>query len=189
MGLGSSMDLERYEIDEISRQTGFSNKQIKHLNSRFNTLDRNNNGYLSRQDFVAKAELKVNPMRDRIIDVLINDFGDNDRLTFKQFVYVLSVFKRRVNNDEVVNNNRENRMKFLFSIYDRDKDGKINKIELLSILNILVGQSLPEAQVLAIVERTLAELNLIDQDINYEVFCETLKKIDIDEKMSIKILT
>jgi serine/threonine-protein phosphatase 2B regulatory subunit len=187
MGLGSSMNIEKAELDEIMRESGFRLKQVRYLHTRFTALDKRNNGYLRRQDFEAMQDIKVNPLRDRILEVLINDFGDSEKLSFKQFVMVFATFRRRVGNEEVVRNTRENRIRFLFSIYDRDKDEKINRAELLSILNILVGKNLPEEHIIAIVERTLAELNLIDQDIDYPTFCETLKKIDIDEKMSIKI--
>jgi calcineurin B family protein 1 len=187
MGIGSSMDIEKKELEEIVRETGFRVKQIEYLHTRFVALDKKMNGYLKRQDFEAMPDIKVNPLRDRILEVLINDFGDSEKLTFKQFVTVFATFRRKVGNEEIVRNTRDNRTQFLFSIYDRDKDGKINRTELLSVLNILVGKSLPEEHILAIVERTVAELNLVDQDIDYQTFCETLKKIDIDEKMSIKI--
>ncbi len=76
----------------------------------------------------------------------------------------------------------------MFSIYDRDKDDKVNKNELLSILNMLVGANLPEEQMNAIAERAIEELSS-DGDITFAKFCETLFKVDIDEKMSIKFLT
>lgn len=188
MGLTASQELDKNVIENIARDTGFKSKQILHLYHRFQALDKRNHGYLTRQDFLAMPDLKVNPLRDRILDVLIEDFGDDDQLTFAQFVMVFATFRRKVGKEPVVKNTRNNRIKFLFSIYDRDKDGKISRPELLSILNILVGTSLPEEHVSAIVERTIAELNLSEPEIDFATFYETLKKIDIDEKMSIKIV-
>ena len=76
MGSNSSMQLQKDELDEICSDTGFSPKQVKRLYSRFTTLDRDNTGYLDRQDFVRIPELHVNPLRDRIIEVLIDDNGN-----------------------------------------------------------------------------------------------------------------
>ena len=78
-------------------------------------------------------------------------------------------------------------------MYDRDKDDRINKNELLSILNMLVGANLPEDQMNALAERTIAELQTENEvgpnSITFKKFCETLKKIDIEDKMSMKFLT
>ena len=76
MGSNASMQLQKDELDEICSDTGFSPKQVKRLYSRFTTLDRDNTGYLDRQDFVRIPELHVNPLRDRIIEVLIDDNGN-----------------------------------------------------------------------------------------------------------------
>ena len=75
MGSNASMQLQKEELDEICADTGFNAKQVKRLYSRFTTLDRDNTGYLDRQDFVRIPELHVNPLRDRIIEVLIDDNG------------------------------------------------------------------------------------------------------------------
>jgi len=61
---------------------------------------------------------------------------------------------------------------------------------LLGILRMLVGSNIPEEQMNAIAERTIAELDVDgDLSITFEEFCDTLKKIDVDEKMSMKFLT
>ena len=64
---------------------------------------------------------------------------------------------------------------------------------MLAILNMLVGANLPEEQMNALAERTIAELlnenDLVQSSITYKKFCETLEKIDIDDKMSMKFLS
>lgn len=184
MGSNRSILLRRDEIQEISNETGFTAKQIARLYSRFTNLDKNNNGFLTRADFARIPELHINPLRDRIIDVIIDDSGYDDKINFRQFAKVFSTFRR----DKKDTNSKENKLKFLFSVYDRDGDDRINKYELVAILNMLVGNNLPEEQMNAIAERTIAELGA-DGNITFQKFCETLEKIDIDEKMSMKFLT
>lgn len=99
---------------------------------------------------------------------------------------VFSKFRRDKDNTSEVCS-KEAKLQFLFGIYDRDKDNKINKAELLQILNMLVGANLPTEQLNAIAERTIEEIS-DEEDITFQKFCETLQKIDIDEKMSIKFL-
>lgn len=185
MGSNSSMLLQKDEVDEICKETGFNAKQVKRLYSRFASLDKDNTGYLDKQAFVRIPELHVNPLRDRIIEVLIDDNGSGEKINFKQFVRVFSTFRREKGENE--QNSKEAKLQFLFSIYDRDKDNKINKEELLNILNMLVGANLPGEQMNAIAERTIEEIS-DDQDITFQKFCETLQKIDVEDKLSIKFL-
>lgn len=189
MGSNSSILLQKDEIQQISNETGFSPKQIKRLYNRFTSLDKDNTGYLTKSDFLRIPELHVNPLCDRIIEVLIDDNGQDGKLNFRQFAKVFSTF-RRGKSDQNDSNSKENKLKFLFGIYDRDKDEKINKSELLGILRMLVGTNIPEEQMNAIAERTIAELDENgDLSITFQEFCDTLKKIDVDEKMSMKFLT
>lgn len=191
MGSNSSILLQKEEIQDICNETGFTPNQIKRLYSRFKSLDSDGTGYLTRADFTRIPELHINPLRDRIVDVLLNDYGHNDKINFKQFAKVFSTFRRcSAKGSESDPNSKESKLKFLFGVYDRDKDNKINKSELLAILNMLVGANLPEEQMNAIAERTIAELGAeAELSITYEKFCDTLSKIDIDEKISMKFLS
>lgn len=193
MGNSSSFQLQREEIQKISIETGFTSGQIKRLYGRFTSLDKNNAGYLRREDFTRIPELHINPLRDRIVDVLLNDYGNDEKMNFVQFARLFSTFRRPTGKqDENDTNSKENKLKFLFDVYDRDKDNKISKAELLAILNLLVGANLPEEQMNAIAERTIAELGPdaeLQSCITFQNFCDTLKKIDIEDKMSMKFLS
>jgi len=203
MGSNTSVLLQ-VDIQAISSETGFTHNQIKRLYGRFTSMDKDTKGYLTKQDLMLIPELHVNPLRDRIIEVLIEDHGKNGKLNFRQFSQVFATFRRGKNhqNQQRENSNgetstnepnsKESKLRFLFRIYDRDKDERINKSELLSILNMLVGQNLPEDQMNALAERTIAELvteNEMQNAITYKKFCETLSKIDIEDKMSMKFLS
>lgn len=204
MGSNSSMLLQKDEIEALAVESGFNSKQIKRLYNRFTSLDKDGKGYLTRQDFLRIPELHVNPLCDRLIEVLVDDYGgDEGKLNFKQFVAVFSVFRRRLGgltggekssgpapNVDMSSNSKERKLRFLFGIYDKNKDDKIDKEELLAILKMLVGSNIADDQLNGIAERTIAELDENgDMVITFHEFCETLKKIDVDEKMSMKFLT
>lgn len=202
MGSNYSTMLNKEEISEITDSTGFSAAQVKRLYNRFTALDKENKGYLTKQDFIMIPELHVNPLRDRVIAVLLEDHGQEEKINFKQFAQVFATFRRGEHSHShaqssqlIPPNSKEKKLKFIFSVYDRDGNGTVNKTELLNILNMLVGANLPDEQMNAIAERTIAEL--IDESdangnpngvITYKKFCETLIKIDIDDKLSMKFL-
>ena len=191
MGSNSSLMLQRDEIAEIAKETGFNSKQIKRLYNRFLSLDKDGLGFLTKQSLLRIPELNVNPLRDRIVDVILDDHGQDGNINFKQFALLFSVFRRGHN--ESGTSSKENKLKFLFSIYDRDKDGKINKSELLAVLNMLIGYNLPEEQMNSMAERTIAEvvaeMEPGSSEITFKMFIDTLQKIDVEEKMSMKFLT
>lgn len=190
MGSNSSMLLQKDEIQLIASETGFTPSQIKRLYNRFTSLDKDDTGYLSKQDLLRIPELHVNPLCDRIIEVLIEDYGHEDKLNFRQFAKVFSTFRRGKSDNQGDVNSRAHKLKFLYSFYDRNHDEKIDKEELLSILRMLVGSNIPEEQIVSIAERTITELD-VDGDlrITFQEFCDTLAKIDVDDKMSMKFLT
>ncbi|KIH50791.1 hypothetical protein ANCDUO_19127, partial [Ancylostoma duodenale] len=68
MGNSSSLMLRDEEIDEIAKETEFNRNQIVRLYSRFLSLDKKGQGFLSRDDFLNVPELAVNPLGDRIVD-------------------------------------------------------------------------------------------------------------------------
>ena len=190
MGSNASIALPKEEIQLIAKETGFNTDQIKRLHNRFTSLDKDNTGVLDKHDLLRISELHVNPLCDRIIEVLIDDKGENGQLNFRQFAQVFAIFRRRSKTNENVSNSRENKLRFLFGVYDRDKDEKIDKTELLAILRLLVGSNIPEEQINGIAEHTIGELDTNnDLVITFKEFCETLKNIDVDEKMSMKFLT
>ena len=200
--MGSKSSVLQENLQEIATETGFTQNQINRLYSRFNSMDTNNKGFLDKEDFAVISE---NPVRDRIIEVLFEDHASQGKLNFRQFAKVFATFKRspggssnkkKEDTSETTSNepsSRENKLRFLFNMYDRDKDGCINKTELLSILNMLVGDNLPQDQMNALAERTLTELqtdNDVGQNwITFKKFCETMKKIDIEDKMTMKFLS
>ena len=98
MGAKSSIP-DAINVEEISENTGLSKKQISSLWSRFNELDRDGHGegkgykgYIDADDLGRVPKFDDNPIAPRLIEVILNDFGSNGKLTFAQFVYFMNTF-------------------------------------------------------------------------------------------------
>ncbi|CAG5127122.1 unnamed protein product, partial [Candidula unifasciata] len=90
MGASSSM-LQEEELRQIHKETGFSNNQIIRLYSRFTSLDKSDQGFLRRAEFLWIPELAINPLGDRIVQAFFQESG-SDTVNFRQFMRVLARF-------------------------------------------------------------------------------------------------
>ncbi|KAK3596496.1 hypothetical protein CHS0354_007402 [Potamilus streckersoni] len=189
MGTKASIQLQEEEIHEIQEETGFSHNQIERLYSRFASLDKNNNGFLSREDFLRIPELAINPLGDRIVHSFFLESND-ETVNFRQFMRVLARFRpTKSNHHKNKLNTREEKLKFAFHMYDLDGDDKISRDELLAVLHMMVGDNISEEQLCSIADRTIVEADLDgDKMISFEEFAKVMERVDVEQKMSIRFL-
>jgi len=184
--------LQEEDIKAIQDDTGFNQNQIERLYSRFSSLDKQDKGFLSREDFLRIPELAINPLGDRIVHAFFYESknGDDDKVDFKDFVRVLAHFRPIKKNTELNKlNTRMEKLHFAFRMYDLDGDDKISKQELLAVLTMMVGQNISTEQLISIAERTIMEADLDKDDlISFEEFAQVLEKTDVEQKMSIRFL-
>ncbi|XP_046849227.1 calcineurin B homologous protein 1-like isoform X2 [Xenia sp. Carnegie-2017] len=176
MGLNTSSMLQDEDIEQIKKETGFSEKQIKRLYVRFSHLDSRGCGLLSREDFGRIPELAINPLNERIIDSFYFNSDENDEqegCNFREFMKTLAHFRRSI----------------IFRIYDLDNDGNITKVDLLKILEMMVGVSIGKDQLEQIAHRTIKDANGdIDDAINFEEFKKVMETEEIEKKMAVRFL-
>jgi len=193
MGSKASILLQEQEIEEIQRETGFSHSQIVRLYSRFTSLDKSNNGYLSREDFLRIPELAINPLGDRIVHAFFMD-GSDDGVNFKQFMKTLARFRPVKGKEDRTSkaaklNSREEKLRFAFRMYDLDGNNFISRDELLAVLHMMVGANISEDQLGNIADRTIAEVDASGDDvISFDEFLKIMEKVDVEQKMSIRFL-
>ncbi|CAK9297007.1 unnamed protein product [Gordionus sp. m RMFG-2023] len=188
MGNKSTQLLQEEEIEDIRKETGFSRNQIVRLYSRFTNLDKSGSGALEREEFLKIPELAINPLVERIIHAFLHE-GDGEHVNFRQFIRVLARFRPISKNKPNPYNNKEEKIRFAFNLYDLDRDDKISKEELIAILQMMVGENITPEQISSIANRTLAEVDTDHNNyITYQEFSEALEKIDVEQKMSIRFL-
>ncbi|KAF7481990.1 Hypothetical predicted protein [Marmota monax] len=98
MGSRASTLLRDEELEEIKKETGFSHSQITRLYSRFTSLDKGENGTLSREDFQRIPELAINPLGDRIINAFFPE--GEDQVNFRGFMRTLAHFRPIEDNEK-----------------------------------------------------------------------------------------
>ncbi|CAI2382325.1 unnamed protein product [Moneuplotes crassus] len=150
--------LEAQEVAELSKETKFTSKEVKRIHKRFGQLDVHGRGYITIHDLATLPDVDKNPLGDRICRVLAEE-GKNS-ISFKEFIKALAVFNDKDNDEE--------KLKFLFKVYDIDGDGYVTKDELFVILKSLVGNSLNNSQLEQISEKTISDTS--DGKMGFEEF-------------------
>ncbi|XP_056268623.1 calcineurin B homologous protein 1-like [Pseudoliparis swirei] len=174
MGSRASTLLRDEEIEEIKKETGFSNPQSL--------------------DFQKIPELAINPLGDRIINAFF-PVGE-DQVNFRGFMQTLAHFRPIEDNEKSKNaavseplNSRTNKLLFAFRLYDLDRDDKISRDELLQVLRMMVGVNISDDQLGSIADRTIQEADTNgDNSISFTEFIKVLEKVDVEQKMSIRFL-
>lgn len=61
--------------------------------------------------------MNINPLGERLIDVIMEDYGENNKINFKEFIYLLAKFRRRkLKSSSTDFNTRDSKLRFLFDV-------------------------------------------------------------------------
>ena len=165
MGANSSI-LTEDDLQRLKEETDIKQKDIKKCHRKFSSLDKDNKGFVSINDIVTIPEIENNPLRYHIAQYMSNSNG-NEAISFEAFIKVIDIFK---------NNKTDRQYKFMFDLFDFDKDGKISNEDMLINFKLLLGNSLNEEQIKEIVEKTISEYSSDKKYINYNDFVKILNE-------------
>ena len=61
--------------------------------------------------------MNINPLGERLIDVIMDDYGESNKINFKQFIFLLAKFRRsKVKSATTEFNTRISKLRFLFDV-------------------------------------------------------------------------
>ena len=166
--------LDPFLVEEIKALSGYTQSDIYQLFVKFLALDPEN-GEIPLGALLRLPELSM-PLAPRIPRAL--GLSGVKTLTFKTFVKALAVFHKRAPTEEKLN--------FLFKLYDGDGDGQISRAELKRTLNLLAGDEDP-----ALIEHALTKTftELGDPEAAFltkEDFVRGLAGVDINTLISFR---
>ena len=161
---------------KISQEIPFSQEELLMLEQRFRRLDKDGSGMLEPNEFFDIPELAQNPLVQRVISVF--DKNKDGNISFYEFVTGISKLSEA--------GSEEDKMRFLFSIYDIENDGFISNGELFKVLKMMVGNNLTDVQLQQLVDRTIIKADEdYDGKISYEEFCKMIRNLEIGDKLTL----
>ncbi len=116
-------------VEEIKASTGFTEREIKYLHQKFQSLDPVK-GEITTLAFLRLPQLNM-PLVSRMLRAL--KLSSLRSMDFKQFTKALGVFHIKAPAEE--------KLDFLFRLYDGDRDNLISREDLAKTLSIISGES------------------------------------------------
>jgi len=165
--------------DKLSNfESQFTKEEVERLFKNFKRLDANNDGFLSKDEFLQIEALQQNPLVTRVLEIF--DYDQNDKIDFTEFLSALSIFCSEEQKDAKVT--------FAFKVYDVNNDGYISNGDLFRILKIMVGDNLNDTQLQQLVDRTILQADK-DKDgrLSKQEFLDFIAGSDIESKLVIKL--
>jgi serine/threonine-protein phosphatase 2B regulatory subunit len=161
---------------QISQEIPFSQEELLMLEQRFRRLDTDKSGKLEPNEFFDIPELAQNPLVQRVISVF--DQNKDGSISFYEFVTGISKLSEAGSEND--------KMRFLFSIYDIENDGYISNGELFKVLKMMVDNNLTDVQLQQLVDRTIIRADEdFDGKISYEEFCKMIRGLEIGDKLTL----
>jgi len=167
--------LDREEGKRLSELTHFTQEEIHRWFVRFDLLDKDRTGSVGAPYLLAIPDFKGNKFLPLIFRAM--DEENVGKLTFERFVRALSAVSSRAPVEE--------RKRFVFKVYDLDRDGQLSATELMSVFHILTSNSIHEGTLKSMCENTIASLDS-DGDglITYDEFKVLIGEADMDDKFT-----
>ena len=101
---------------------------------------------------------------------------ESGEIDFSEFVMGLSHLSTK--------EDKEEKLRFAFRIYDIDNNGFISDVELFQVLKTMVGDNLKDFQIQEIVDMTIRSADKsLDGRINFDEFCQIVEKTKVDKKV------
>merc|ERR1719195_2573220 len=144
MGNESSKSGSQADAEKKEAERHFSSAEIRTLKKRFKKLDLNGDKALSKDELLQIEGLQQNPLVERVIAIM--DVDKNEEVDWVEFLRALYLFTK----DDV-----EEKLKFVFKLYDVDNDDYISNKDLYTILKIMVGDNLDKVSLQQLVDRTI----------------------------------
>ncbi|XP_062445831.1 calcineurin B homologous protein 3 isoform X2 [Rhea pennata] len=205
--MGSAHSLPA-EVRALADKTGFTSEQIEHLHRRFRQLSRDQLT-IRKENFDSIPDLEFNPIRAKIVHAFFDkrnlrqdSEGLVDEINFEDFLTVMSYFRPIGSGvaEEQLHRLRQDKLRFLFHMYDADRDGKITLQEYRNVVEELLSgnphlekeaaRSIADGAMMEAASICVGQMgpDQVYEGITFDDFLKMWQGIDIETKMHVRFL-
>ena len=164
-------DVSLISDKEVKRIAQFSENDIRQLFARFQQLDKDKSGSLDPQELLEVSNLKDNPLLARVFSVF--DTDGNAQISFLEFLVGIGRLSSAAAS--------EDKLKFLFEVYDFNNDGFVSNADLFNVMKIMVGDNISDVQLQQLVDRSIRNADKDgDGQLSFDEFSVAIGKLKID---------
>lgn len=172
-------DLAKHLPEETNQQVNeqFTEEEVLKLYQRFRSFDDSGDGRIG-LNHILKLEpsLTDNPLMSRVLSVF--DKGGDGKVSFLEFVSGLA----RVAHDE------SSKQKFLFEVYDLNKDGYVSNGDLFRVVRMMSGDNLSPVQLQQLVDRTIRDWDKdMDGRLNFDEFKAAMSHVSLRSQLELDL--
>eukprot|EP01102_Stenamoeba_stenopodia_P004457 TRINITY_DN1475_c0_g4_i1.p1 TRINITY_DN1475_c0_g4~~TRINITY_DN1475_c0_g4_i1.p1 ORF type:complete len:430 (+),score=60.53 TRINITY_DN1475_c0_g4_i1:83-1291(+) len=130
----TAANLEYNQAQQKFKGADMSLDHLKELLTQFAKYDRNHDGQISYDEFLAAAALTNNPLTQKLWEFL--DVNEDNTLDFREFVTGMALVSSRVNQEE--------KLKFVWDRFDKTNTGRVTGETFEEIMTTAIPEFTPE---------------------------------------------
>ena len=142
--MGNNLAIEEGELQTLSMKTKYSEDTIRSMHKKFAKLDRAEKGYVSVEDLGQICDTRTNDLNRLVTQQLSSGLGD--QVDFKKLLGSLSAFH---------NNNQEAKLRFLFEMCDKQRQGRLTVSDLVDAFRLIKVEHFNDSDINEIANQTI----------------------------------
>ncbi|XP_023337871.1 calcineurin B homologous protein 1 [Eurytemora carolleeae] len=176
------------DVEALAQETDLSTAFVTRLSERFDVLDKQKKGYLTKEDLTAIISLGANPMAEKLACTALyppydlNPSAERaEYMDLSHFCKLIALFEPNLRKSPHLT--RVHRLTFLFRLMKLDDAEMLNTAGLEEILSVALGE-VRKGEIRAIAEKAIMEIKEYQGDaIDYDRFIEVCIKLNVDQKL------
>ena len=96
--MGNELSIEEHEFEQLSEQLGLSQTRIKQIYATFSKIDKNNRGYITKEELIVHCNLPRSGLVEKVLQSLS---GAKGNINFPKFLEVVALIETGTEEDKI----------------------------------------------------------------------------------------
>lgn len=165
---------------------------VASLFSRFQFLDTDNKGYLSRSELLELVKSNLNSLGEKIVDAILYPpleldphLSQMEYVDFEHFCGLVSIFQPFLRSSGGISSTSHLRLTFLFRMIKGKAESKVSSGSIVEILTLAIGDENNQQEIRAIADKAVIELTEDENEgISLLKFIQVCQRLNVDQHLN-----